>query len=115
MRNNFEKKIYQQLVRKFGKANVEYEPIKLDYTITASYVPDFRVLAADGSFLVESKGHFRKDDMRKLRAVSDSHPEIDLRLLFYKDKKYCKTMSYSDWADRYGFPYAIDNVPKEWS
>lgn len=115
MRNNFEKDIYKQLVKRFGKGNVEYEALSLRYVVPASYTPDFRILDnGETRFLVESKGYFRKEDMRNLRAIRDCNPEIDLRILFQRDSKYTKTMRYSDWAEKYGFPYAIDKVPNEW-
>lgn len=117
MRNPFEEDIYRQLVRKFGKANVEYEPCKYRYVVAASYTPDFRVKLLDGGgcqhggeFLVESKGYFRREDMRKLRSVKECNPELDLRLIFQHDKQYTKTMSYTDWADKYGFPSSVANI-----
>lgn len=121
MRNQFEKDIHTQLVRRFGKGNVEYEPVKFHYTTKHIYTPDFRVRTnSDGDlrpyeWFVESKGYFRQEDMRNLRAVRECNPELDLRIIFQRDSKYRKTMTYSDWAKRYNFPHAIAKVPKEWS
>lgn len=117
MRNKFETDIYKQLAKRFGKDNVDYEPVKFKYTTDHIYTPDFRIrsLSDPDEWFIESKGYFRQEDMRNLRAVARCNPALDLRIIFQRDSKYRKTMKYSDWAERYGFPYSIAKVPKEWA
>lgn len=49
-----------------------------------------------------------------MRLVKEQNPELDIRLVFQNDGKVGKRMRYSDWADKYGFPFAIGRVPKDW-
>ncbi len=59
--------------------------------------------------IIEAKGHFRPEAMRKMVAVKRQHPLLDIRIVFYsKNKRYTK------WAEKYGFPYAIGDIPDEW-
>jgi len=120
-KSKFEEYIYAQLVRRYGKSNVEYEPDKFNYVIPYSYTPDFRV-ATDGSedgpsrFYVETKGYFRPQDRRLVKAVREQNPTLDLRLLFQRDQKLNKRgkEKYSDWAHKEQFEYAIGRVPNYW-
>ncbi len=68
----------------------------------------------EGPVYIETKGLLRKPDARKLIAVKECNPEIDLRLVFYEDKRWSKRMRYTDWAAKHGFECAIGRVPKEW-
>jgi hypothetical protein len=116
LRNKFEEEIYKQLVRKYGKANVGYEQRTLPYYTSHNYVCDFVVEQPDvgGYFLVEAKGYFRPEDRPKMRAVKEQYPELDIRLIFFQDNKLGKNARCSDWAEKYGFKYAIGKVPKDW-
>ncbi len=73
------------------------------------YIPDF-IIERKGSLLyIEAKGHFRPEAMRKMVAVKVAHPDLDIRFVFYsKNKKYIK------WCEKYGFPYAIGDIPDGW-
>lgn len=42
-------------------------------------------------------------------AVKRQHPDLDIRIVFYSKK-----LKDIKWAERHGFPYAIDEIPKEW-
>ena len=114
MRNPFEKKIYGELCKQFGKNNVSYETLKLPYIQHHVYTPDFIVETLDGDFIVETKGFFRRDNMRLMKAVAEQHPDRDIRMIFQRDPKYSKRMRYSDWAEKYGFAWSIGKVPKDW-
>ena len=104
-RNKFEKRLYDDL--KKSKVDFGYETVKLPYVIYGTYNPDFYL--AKKKIYIEAKGHFRPEAMRKMVAVKAAHPELDIRIVFYsKNKKYIK------WAEKYGFPYAIGDIPKEW-
>lgn len=109
LKNRFEKKLDAQL--KKSKRKYVYEKVKIPYTISGLYYPDWIVYhnSGDGFFLIEAKGHFRPEAKRKMVAVKQQHPELDIRIVFYSaNKKYIK------WAEKYGFPYAIGDIPEEW-
>jgi len=102
----------------------EYEKLKVDYTVSGTYLVDFAIKKKDGTLmLIETKGNglsFDGHNKRKLRAVKEQHPTLDLRLVFYSDgkcgpkRKDGTYMRQSDWAKRYGFQYAIRTIPEEW-
>lgn len=115
LKSELEKRIAKEL--KKTRHKVEYESTDLDYVIRKKYVPDFTVTDERGRVVyIEVKGWFRIEDRIKMRAVKDTNPDIDIRLLFDKDNKLSKhsRMTYSTWAEKYGFPYAIGSVPREW-
>jgi predicted nuclease of restriction endonuclease-like RecB superfamily len=106
-RNKFEKKIYQQL--KKAKVKFGYETERITYLLSGYYLPDFVIETPYGRVYIETKGYLRPEHKRKMCAVKKLHPEIDLRILFYShNKKYIK------WAEKNGFRYAVDTIPKEW-
>lgn len=97
--------------------NVEYEPVKVAYTIRKDYIPDFVVRTRSGKTIyIETKGWFKQEDRVKMRAVKDSNPDLDIRLLFDKNNKVSSRgkMKYTEWCDKHGFKCAIKSVPKEW-
>lgn len=106
-RNLFEKRIHNQLKRK--KIKFSYEAERIPYVLARHYVPDFIISTKLGKVYVECKGYLRPEDKSKLRAVKKQHPEIDLRILFYEERK-----SNIRWAERNGFVYAIGTIPSEW-
>jgi len=121
VRNKFELRALKDLSdlvhRGRNKPRITYEEDKIDYTINSTYNPDFKVEFADGSMIyIETKGRFDYDDQRKMRAVKDCHPELDIRIVFERDSPVRKgaKMKYSDWAVKNEFMYAIGGVPKEW-
>jgi len=107
---------FEALVAKlFKKAKVKfkYEPFAVPYTIEAKYNADFVV----GDILIETKGHFTAIDRKKMKAVKDSNPDLDIRMWFMRDNYLTKAKKkkYSDWAKQHGFPYHVgDTFPKEW-
>lgn len=107
----FEKSILDSLT----SLNVEYkfEGIKLSYTIAAQYKPD---VVLDNGVIIEIKTYLPYEEQRKLRAVKESHPDLDLRLLFEKpDKKLPNSkLTHGEWATKYNFIWAGPNVPEEW-
>ncbi len=92
----------------------EYETDKVEYTIKAVYTPDFKV---GDNIYIEAKGFFKPEDRRKLLAVKEANPELDIRLWFMKDNYLtkAKNLCYSDWAKKHGFPFHVgDSLPKSW-
>jgi predicted nuclease of restriction endonuclease-like RecB superfamily len=107
-RNKFETVIHKQLKKK-KKVSLSYETAKIPYTIHGNYIPDFVLTGKDRTIYIETKGHFRPEAKRKMVAVKKQHPHLDIRIIFYSKK-----LKDIRWAERYGFPYAIGDVPQEW-
>lgn len=106
-RNKFETKLLHQL--KQSKLKVEYESEKIPYYIAGHYIPDYVIHTPTGKIYIEAKGHFRPEAKRKMVAVKKQHPELDIRFVFYRYSGV-----YVRWADKYGFKYAIGDIPDEW-
>jgi hypothetical protein len=70
------------------------------------------------NIIIECKGFLDQQDRRKLKAVKDQHPELDIRLVFQKaSRKLTKAKSsstYAQWAEKYGFKWSEDVIPLEW-
>jgi hypothetical protein len=121
-RNKFEQKIGDSLKSK--KAKFDYEATKIDYTVSGTYLVDFEMKTKTGKTIyIETKGNGRSFDhatRRKMIAVKQQHPELDVRIVFYSDgkigpkRKDGTFMRQSDWAIKNGFKYAIKEIPDEW-
>ena len=106
-RNQFEKKLLKQLQGSSYK--VEYESERIPYYIAGNYIPDYILHTPTGKVYIEAKGHFRPEAKRKMVAVKKQHPELDIRIVFYRYSKV-----YERWANRYGFRHAWKDIPDEW-
>lgn len=87
---------------------------RIPYEEKHSYIPDFQL---PNGILIETKGYFPDEDRVKMKAVKASHPELDIRFVFLNPKGKCTKggkMTYADWADKYGFPWASKHLPIEW-
>lgn len=121
-KNKFEIVTGEFLTKK--KVKFEYETEKLEYTITANYIPDFIVTTKSGKKIyIETKGNGRSWDgaaRRKLVAVKKQHPELDIRLVFWSDGKFGASrkdgtrQTQSSWAGKNGFKWAIREIPNAW-
>jgi len=105
--NLFEQKIDKQL--KKSKLPYKYEPEKIPYVLAGHYIPDFGFNTDTGRVLLECKGYLRPEHKRKMVAVKRQHPELDIRIVFYRHNK-----SYIKWAEKCGFKWAVDTIPQEW-
>jgi hypothetical protein len=106
-RNAFEKEIEKQL--KTAKVRFSYEPERIPYVVAGHYICDWVVWTPLGKVYIETKGYLRPESKRKMIAVKRQHPEIDLRILFYENRK-----AQIKWAERNGFRYAIGKIPDDW-
>ena len=93
----------------------EYESTKIPYIIHYNYTPDF--LLPNGIFL-ECKGYWDAADRRKIKAVKQLHPEIDLRMVFQAPfntiSKKSKT-TYAKYCEKLGIPWtSFQNIPIDW-
>ena len=91
-----------------------YEVQKFHYVTESNYTPDFFL---PNGVIIEAKGFLKPTDRRKMVAVKQQHPELDIRFIFQRNNyltKQSKT-TYGDWATKHGFPWCIyPNVPPEW-
>jgi hypothetical protein len=93
----------------------QYEPHQVAYQIQHNYCPDF--LLPNGVYL-ECKGYFDPEDRRKIKAVKQQHPDLDLRMVFQSPfntiSKKSKT-TYAQWCDKQGIPWtSFTNIPLDW-
>ena len=79
-RSKFEATIAKSL--NANKIPYDYEKIDLEYCIIGSYKPDFIFK----NFIVEAKGYFSPEDRRKMLAVKEKHPSLDIRFCFQNAK-----------------------------
>ena len=112
-RSGLEEKVADLMVELGVK--YEYEPIRVPYEIQFNYTPDF--VLPNGVYL-ECKGLWEPEDRRKIKAVIEQHPEIDLRMVFQapfnKISKKSKT-TYAKWCDKHNIKWcSYANIPLEW-
>jgi len=67
--------------------------------------------------IVEIKGRLTSHDRRKMLAVRNAHPRLDIRFVFqrasvplYRGAK----MNYGQWADKHNYQWAEKTIPLEW-
>lgn len=106
-KNRFEDRIFKTLTK--SKVPFKYESEKIPYIFSGHYLPDFVVQTPHGKIYIETKGYFRPEAKRKLVAVKKLNPNLDIRIIFYAKKE--KDIR---WAERHGFIYSIETLPKEW-
>lgn len=111
-RNKFESRIKAFLSQQ--KVIHEYESQSFPYVIEGRYTPDFPITTPTTSFYLETKGFFRQADRRKMVAVKKANPTLDIRFLFYPDRKGKTKPEYLRWCKKYGFPWAIGDIPEAW-
>ena len=112
-RSGLEEKVADLMVELGVK--YEYESTKVPYQIQHNYTPDF--LLPSGIYL-ECKGYWDPEDRRKIKAVKEQHPEIDLRMVFQNPynriSKKSKT-TYAKYCEKLNIPWtSYANIPLEW-
>ena len=112
-RSGLEQKVADLLVDLGVK--YEYESTKIPYVIHFSYCPDF--VLPNGVWL-ETKGYWDAADRRKIKAVKQQNPEIDLRMVFQAPyntiSKKSKT-TYAKYCEKLGIPWTSwTNIPLDW-
>ena len=98
-----------------AKINFAYEPNRIPYVSSKTYLPDFYLV--DYGFYIEFKGYFKPSDRTKHMLIKEQNPLIDIRFVFMnanmKLNKTSKT-SYRFWCDQHGFKWAENKIPDEW-
>ena len=93
----------------------EYEDTTVPYVIRHNYTPDFHL--PNGVFL-ECKGYWEPEDRRKIKAVKEQNPELDIRMVFQtpynRINKKSKT-TYAQWCDKHNIPWtSYTEIPMDW-
>ena len=115
--NKYRSKFEASIAANLHAKNVAftYESLRLDYTIEGTYCPDFIL---PSGVIVETKGHFKPEDRRKMVAVKAQHPDLDIRLCFQnaneKITRKKNSMRYYEWCDRNGFKWCHKQIPPDW-
>ena len=110
-RSGFEEKLASQLRR--GGVSFQYETLKLEYTKTSIYTPDFII----GDIIIEAKGVWTVEDRKKHLLVREQHPHLDIRLVFQNARNKIRKGSdttYAAWCEKKGIKYAHQTIPKSW-
>lgn len=105
-----------RVVKLLDKENVPflYEAERFPYVTESKYTPDFFLT---NGVILECKGFFKPSDRRKMLAVKQQHPDLDLRFVFQRNNTLSKSSktTYGDWCDKHGFPWCIfPNIPSQW-
>lgn len=114
--DGYDSPLEAEVYQKLPKERTAYEPELLHYTIPHTYKPDFVILTTRGhKVYLEVKGYLRWEDQRKMRAVKEQNPGLDIRFFFPKDNRVHRSqMTNSEWCSKYGFPCAIAKFPRGW-
>jgi hypothetical protein len=93
---------------------MKFESDYLPYVIKGTYNPDIKL--SNGIF-IEVKGVLDAGTQRKMKAVKESHPDLDIRFVFARAGNKLRKggrMTYWQWAEKYGFPWSEGMIPREW-
>jgi hypothetical protein len=79
-----------------------------------TYTPDF---VLPNGVIVEAKGRLTVHDRTKHMLIKQQHPELDIRFVFQYNNPITKGSKtrYTDWADKNGFLWAMNEIPREWA
>ena len=112
-RSKLEEKVADLLVDLGVK--YEYETEKVSYVISHQYTPDF--ILPNGVHL-ECKGYWDSADRKKIKAVKEQNPDLDLRMVFQAPyntiSKKSKT-TYAKYCEKLDIPWcSFANIPLNW-
>ena len=99
-----------------NKVAFSYESLDLKYILSCSYCPDF--ILGNG-IIIETKGYLSKEDRRKMLAVKEANPSLDIRFCFQNAKTKLsrgkkRSLSYGQWATKNGFLLCHKTIPADW-
>ena len=120
MRSMGEVRFYADHIEGKKAVQADYEPDSFQYTVEEirTYTPDFKIYTRSGRhFYIEYKGVLDLETRKKMVRVQQQHKDVDIRFVFQnasnKIRKGSKT-TYGVWADKNGFLWADNTLPKEW-
>lgn len=111
-KSQFERDVFNTIER--NGLTAEYETLKIPYKTVHNYLPD--VILPNG-IIVELKGYFDTRAQVKMKYVKRDNPHLDIRFVFMNSKNKMNKrskMTYGQWCDKYGFPYADGMIPISW-
>ena len=100
--------------------NADYEADVFKYSVdeVRKYTPDWTLYLRGGrTIYIEFKGVLDMTTRKKMKLVKKQYPQLDIRIVFECAKnKISKTSTttYGMWADQWGFPWADNELPKDW-
>lgn len=110
-RNSFEDGVIRKLKRQKRKFAYEADVIPYKITTSGNYHPDLTIYDDEGKTIrfLELKGYFRPESKKKMLAVKQSNPHLDIRLVFQKyDAKNER------WCKKHGFQFVVGEIDPEW-
>ena len=112
-RSGLEEKV-ADLLSELG-VSFEYETHKLAYQIQHYYKPDFIL---PNGVILETKGYWDKDDRRKMKAVKEQNPDLDIRMVFqspYNTISKKSKMTYAQFCEKNDIPWtSYHEIPIDW-
>jgi len=99
-RSKFEQRFHQ------ANQNLEYEDVRIPYTITHYYTPDFHDIDTDT--YIELKGLFTSADRTKILTVLKQWPNLKLILVFQNPNLRLSKKSKSTywmWCEKHGIEW----------
>ena len=113
-RSGLEEQIAKQLTDK--GIDYTYESTKVNYQPQCVYTPAF--LITSSGIHLEAKGYFSSKDRRKMLAVKECNPDLDIRMIFQrpfnKIYKGSKT-TYAMWCEKHDILWSsYQNIPESW-
>ena len=93
----------------------DYESTKVPYQIQFNYSPDFIL---PSGVMLETKGYWAPEDRRKIKAVKEQNPDLEILMIFQSPynriSKSSKT-TYAQWCDRHGIRWSsYQEIPIDW-
>lgn len=111
-RSGLEESIWNAAKR--SRKKLEFEPFYIPYVMKGSYLVDFKL---PNGILIEAKGYLDAAACRKMKAVKQSNPDLDIRFVFQnangKRNKRSKLRNW-EWAEKHGFQWAEGTIPLAW-
>jgi hypothetical protein len=99
----FERSLAAQLAT--HKVTYTYEETAVPYVLNGTYWPDFKIVSS--GVLIEAKGLLDRESKRKMAAVKEQHPELDIRFVFMDANKRIPgtKQTHGQWATKNGFTW----------
>lgn len=111
----FRSQMEERLAPALLAAGAGYETLRFNYPAKSrGYKPDFIL---PNAVVVEVKGWFPGKDRAKMLAVKQEHPNLDIRIILASPRQFTtqnRTMTQAEWCEKYGFPWAENEVPAAW-
>lgn len=100
------------------KVPYKYEATTVEYQHKPQkYTPDFDLAIGDRTIHIEYKGKLDYETRKKLLAIRDSNPNMDICLVFEKAGNKIRKgskITYGMWAESKGFHWSEGVIRDEW-